>query len=226
MKRCRWRMILALAACAVYWHGQRDAAAQSLGSATTDLGAAGMAASLLPSSGSPMGLSGAGTTTSVLPSPVPLFSPSVPSVTSDPTATVTGSGSTATGMMSSPFAAPFLYSSMMQATMPYSASTSSTSSSASSTATRSMGMGMMNPAQLGLLMMATQNTGGVGSGQMSRTAPRSPSSSLATNAQTAAKARHQIANRPGGLAARYYNRAGTRTGYPQSYFNRQSRYFP
>jgi hypothetical protein len=136
--------------------------------------------------------------------------------------------------MSSPFALPFMYQSMLQATSPYSslsgaattATTTSTTATAAATARANAAAPYAfgaSPAQLGLLMLATQNNGGVGSGQMSgaRTAPQKTAT-----ARTPATSRRRTPSRPGGLASRYFNRATAHSPYPQSYFNRQSRYFP
>jgi hypothetical protein len=39
-------------------------------------------------------------------------------------------------------------------------------------------------------------------------------------------ARTHFTSAPAGLAAHYFNRGGPRSEVPQSYYNRQSRYFP
>jgi hypothetical protein len=234
MKSLRWRMICAVVACGAGSLTGPEAMAQSFGGYSQSLGtpSTGAPSPVAPSSGS-----------SFMSSPsIPLFSPAVPNPLSDPTAAGTGS-STQNNIMSSPFAAPFIYSSMMQAAQPlgmYGASmsnstaataTSSTTSSStgtSSTATSNTGAGRygmmgMSTGQLGLLMLATQNNGGVGSGQMSGARPGPQN---AATARTAATSKRRSAAKPGGLAARYFNRTGPHTPYPQSYFNRQSRYFP
>ncbi len=72
-------------------------------------------------------------------------------------------------------------------------------------------------------MLATQNTGGVGSGRMGGARTGTQNSATATSAATT---KRRSANRPGGLAARYFNRVAPRAPYPQSYYNRQNRYFP
>ncbi len=210
MKSLRWGMIWAVAAWCAGWFCGRDAAAQSLGDPPGTAGAAGLGAA---SSGSPL-----------TPTPFPLFSPTVPSVMSSPYTSATGSSSQG-GLMSSPFAAPFMYSSMLQATQPLSMSSSSTTGTTTGTTTGAgRGLGM-NTANLGLLMLMTQqNPGGVGSGQYNGLG--GSSSVQATAARTPATAKRRTAARPGGLAARYFNRVNPHTTYPQTYFNRQSRYFP
>jgi hypothetical protein len=221
MKPLRWKMLCAVMACGASWLNVREATAQSLGNSQPSLGTA--------STGAPS------TAGSFMSTPVPLFGAAVPNIMSDPNATATGSSAQG-GITSSPFYAPFVYSSMLQAAQPYgmfnattsssslatSATSASTSTSTSTTGRYGMGIGM-NPSQLGLLMLATQNTRGVGSGRLSgaRPGPQSP-----TAASSAATAKRRSAARPGGLAARYFNRVGSHTPYPQKYYNRQSRYFP
>ena len=211
MKSLRRGMIWALVAwCAGGFYG-RDVAAQSLGDPLGSGGAAGLGAA---SSVSPL-----------TPTPFPLFTPTVPSVTADPTAPAVGTSSQG-GLMSSPFAAPFMYSSMLQATQPLSMSSSSTSGTTTGTTTGAgRGLGMNNAANLGLLMLMTQqNPGGVGSGQY--TGLGRGAAAQTTSARTPATAKRRTAAKPGGLAARYFNRVNPHTTYPQRYFNRQSRYFP
>ncbi len=222
MKSLRWRMMCAVVACGAGCLTGRAASAQSFGGYPPSLGApsTGATSPVAPITGS-----------SFMSTPsIPLFSPAVPNVMSDPNAAAAGS-STQNNIMSSPFAAPFIYSSMMQASQPmgmYGASASSTSTTGSSTTTSSAaagrsGMMGMSTGQLGLLMLATQNNGGVGSGQMSGARPGPQN---AATARTAATSKRRSAAKPGGLAARYFNRTAAHTPYPQSYFNRQSRYFP
>ena len=211
MKPVRWGMMWALVAwCAGGFCG-RDAAAQSLGDPLGSAGAAGLGAA--SSSGS-----------AVTPTPFPLFTPTVPSVTADPTAPAVGSSAQG-GLMSSPFAAPFMYSSMFQATQPLSMSSSSTTGTTTGTTTGAgRGMGM-NTANLGLLMLMTQrNPGGVGSGQYTGLGRSSPAQSTAARTPATAKRR-----RPPGPAGSppAISTASIRTRLiRRRYFNRQSRYFP
>ena len=204
MNPLRRGMIWAVVACGAGCFCGRNAAAQSLGDPPSSTGAAGLGAASIGGQATPV--------------PVPLFSPAVPSITANPMASALGS-SAPSGIMSSPFAQPFLYSSMWQATQPL-----STSSSTSTGTGR--GMGMMNPGQLGLLMLATQqNPGAIGSGTLSGSRPGSNLRNTSA-AGTAAASKRRTAARPGGLASRYFNRVNPHTTYPQSYFNRQPRYFP
>ena len=82
--------------------------------------------------------------------------------------------------------------------------TTATSSSTTAAAAASRyGMGM-STAQLGLMMLATQNTGGSRLGPHERsTAPERRTRQPPTSAATT---KRRSANRPGGLAARYFNR--------------------
>jgi hypothetical protein len=94
----------------------------------------------------------------------------------------------------------------------------------------SMPMGL-SPAQLGLLMLSTQQPLGIGSGRLSG-ARGGPSPGSDPRAERGpATARHagdraRTQAQPGGLASRYFNRSSPRSPYPQNYFQRQNRYFP
>ncbi|MHB1561568.1 MAG: hypothetical protein ACYC61_29315 [Isosphaeraceae bacterium] len=201
MKPLQW--VLAVAACVVCWLGGREASAQSLGNGVADVGASGMA----------------GTSNMLAGPALPLFSPTVPSATGDPAA---GTMTPSTGLMSSPFATPFLYSSMMQATAPVGAAGSTSLGSQMN----AFGVGTN---QLGMMMLATQGTGRSASGipNAVRPAARQASSTADEMAgrPTPALMRRSV-SRPGGLASRYFNRRTARPSYPQGYFNRQTRYFP
>lgn len=201
MKPLQW--VLAVAACAGCWLGGREASAQSLGNGAADVGA-----------------SGASGASSMLAGPaLPLFSPTVPSATGDPAA---GTMAPSTGLMSSPFATPFLYSSMMQATAP----AGSTGSTSLGSQMNAFGVGTN---QLGMMMLATQGTGRSASGipnavrPMARRAANPPDET--PGRPTPALMRRAV-SRPGGLASGYFNRRTARPSYPQGYFNRQTRYFP
>jgi len=83
----------------------------------------------------------------------------------------------------------------------------------------------MSPGQMGTLMLANQaGMTGIGSGQLSGVRPGA-GSSRGKPGPPAAKPRGPNAT-PGGLAARYFNRTAHVMRYPQSYYNRQNRYFP
>jgi hypothetical protein len=73
-----------------------------------------------------------------------------------------------------------------------------------------------------MMMMATQNPNGVGSGVMSG----ARSSRTQGRAKPPASTRARTVSGPAGLAAHYFNRRGPHTAIPQSYYNRQTRYFP
>jgi hypothetical protein len=133
-------------------------------------------------------------------------------------------------VFANPYAAPLLYSSMLPGLGSPLAAPGQTASTANA-----MG-GMMNPmslgaTQMGLMMLANQRPMGIGSGQLggARSAPGGdPRSSRGPQATTARQALGQVRTPPppGGLAARYFNRTTARSPYPQSYYNRQNRYFP
>jgi hypothetical protein len=210
MKPLSSRMVCVAIICAAGWLHGREVAAQSLD---------GQASS-------------AGTTPSLYqPTPfgMPLFTPAIQNPMADPTAT--GSGSSSQSIFNNPLAAPLIYNSMLQASMPYGGTTTTTTTTGTSstgtsttttTARTGMGMGMGPTMQLGMLMMlANQQNGGVGTGQMSGTRPTPRQSSA-----SATDPKQRASNRPGGLAARYFNRTTPRTTYPKSYFNRKPRYFP
>ncbi len=83
--------------------------------------------------------------------------------------------------------------------------------------------------QAGLMMLAGQSQhmlGGIGSGQLSGVRPGMGGQSRGRTAQNAAVRPQGSSARPGGLAARYFNRTAPVSRYPQSYYNRQPRYFP
>lgn len=205
MKPLHWGRVFAVAACVGCWLGGHEAAAQSLGNGPAEAGA-----------------SGAMVTSNVLAGPaLPLFAPTVPSVTSDP---AVANPTPTTGLMSSPFAAPFLYSSMMQATAPVNSSSSTSPSLGAQM--NAFGVGTN---QLGMMMLATQGTGRSASGIANAVRPAArPAASPADGApgRPTPAGMRRTTSRPGGLASRYFNRTTARPRYPQSYFNRQTRHFP
>ena len=103
-----------------------------------------------------------------------------------------------------------------------STSGSTTSSTTTSTARGGGGLGAM---QMGLMMMATQNPNGVGSGAVERR-PEQPDAVARPRPTAQPTARTHFTSSPAGLAAHYFNRGGVRSAIPQSYYNRQTRYFP
>jgi hypothetical protein len=84
----------------------------------------------------------------------------------------------------------------------------------------------MGGTQATALMLASQ-TGmmGIGSGQLSGVRPGNTQSRARSAQQTTAQTRGK-ASQPGGLATRYFNRTATISRYPQSYYKRDSRYYP
>ncbi|MGP0067783.1 MAG: hypothetical protein ACLQGP_29835 [Isosphaeraceae bacterium] len=132
-------------------------------------------------------------------------------------------------IFANPYAAPFFYGSLMPGGMGLGAASTSTTTTAGSTSTpttastsqRGMGLGAM---QMGMMMMATQNPNGVGSGVLSGV--RSNRTQGRAKATTQPVARTHFTSGPAGLAGHYFNRGGPRSSIPQSYYNRQTRYFP
>jgi hypothetical protein len=87
----------------------------------------------------------------------------------------------------------------------------------------------MSQRQAGLMMLAGQSQqmlGGIGSGQLSGVRSGTGGQSRGRTAQQTALRQQASPPRPGGLAARYFNRTTPVSRYPQSYYNRQNRYFP
>jgi hypothetical protein len=85
----------------------------------------------------------------------------------------------------------------------------------------------MTPRQTGLLMLAGQSQMlGIGSGQLSGVRPGAAAQRAGRSAQQANSKPRGSASEPGGLAARYFHRSAPITRYPQSYYSRQSHYFP
>jgi hypothetical protein len=110
-----------------------------------------------------------------------------------------------TNIFANPFAAPMVYGSM--AGSPYG----------------------MTQRQAGLMMLAGSSQamlGGVGSGQLSGVRPGSRGQAKGQTTQRTAARTPGTSSTPGGLAARYFNRTAPSSRYPQSFYNRQTRYFP
>jgi hypothetical protein len=110
-----------------------------------------------------------------------------------------GMGGSTNNIFANPMAAPMLYGSMYP----------------------------MNQRQMGLMMLAGQSQAlGIGSGQLSGVRPGPNGQWPGRKAPQAAAKPRGSASQPGGLAARYFHRSAPVTRYPQSYYNRQNRYFP
>lgn len=226
------RMIGGALVCAAGWLACPTAGAQSLGGGVPSLGGAslgtagtsmgattfsmGAMGSGLGARGSGLGAASAGAINpgpQTMPSAAMTYSPAASaamgSLTGLPVVSSTG------GVFNTPLAAPLLYGAMMQGPVAPQAQASLYNSP--------NGLGST---QLGLLMLATmQQTGGVGSGQLNgaRGGIRPTAATGAVNPQNA---KQRAANRPGGLAARYFNRTAARTAIPARYYKRQSRYYP
>jgi hypothetical protein len=128
-------------------------------------------------------------------------------------------------VFANPYMLPFFYGSMMPGGLGTGSSGLGTTSSTASSSTAAYRMGM-GATQMGLMMMATQNPNGVGSGQLSGVRGRGTPTPSRTPAPTQAQIRRSLSNQPGGLAARYFPRGTPRSGVPRNYYNRQTRYFP
>ncbi len=123
MKRMSWKLTCAVVICGAGVIDGGEVAAQSFGSGLPSLGASGSGSPSLGAGGAGaagFGMAGAGAASPVvqtMPSGMPLFSPTVP----DAAASLTGLPSTSStqgNLFSNPMAAPFLYSSLLQAGAP------------------------------------------------------------------------------------------------------------
>jgi hypothetical protein len=84
----------------------------------------------------------------------------------------------------------------------------------------------MSPAQMGSMMLLNQaGLTGIGSGQLSGVRPGAATARSRAGKAPAPKPRGS-ASTPGGLAAHYFNRTAPVFRHPQSYYQRQTRYFP
>jgi len=84
----------------------------------------------------------------------------------------------------------------------------------------------LSPNQMGMMMLAsTPQMMGMGSGQLSGVRPGAGPGQGIGSQLTGVRVRGSAAQ-PGGLAASYFNRTTKISRSPQSYFNRQTRYFP
>jgi hypothetical protein len=160
-----------------------------------------------------------GTGLQMVPVPIPLSAPSQGSAASDPGTAPPGTTSVF-NPFANPYAAPLLYSSMLP----------DQQSQTQGAASQLLNQGSMTPAQMSLLMLATQQPMGIGSGRLSGTRsgpganPRPGRSEPAAQRWTSRQ--RGTSAPPGGLAARYFNRNSPHSPYPQNYYNRQARYFP
>lgn len=85
----------------------------------------------------------------------------------------------------------------------------------------------MSRNQMAMMMLGAQaQMTGLGSGQLSGVRPVGTGRTGSQASQPAIRRTRGTAAQPGGLAARYFNRGVTTARYPQSYYNRQTRYFP
>ncbi len=138
-----------------------------------------------------------------------------------------------TNMFNNPWASPMLYGGMMGMSPNLSSSSASATGSTASTtgATAGTTASLVNPMglssnQMGMMMlMSTPQMMGMGSGQRSGVPPGAGSAQGTVSQLGGVRVRGSAAQ-PGGLAASYFNRTTKISRSPQSYFNRQTRYFP
>ena len=201
----RWKLVWAGLACAVGLLDGGTVNGQSLGTPP----AVGV--------GTLQGLPGTGPSAMPFPLAMPMIAPLNPNAAASSGTDVAGNPVQG-NVFANPYMLPFFYGSMM----PGGLGTGATSSSSSSTSSLQSSMGM-DPTQLGLMMLATQNPNGVGSGRLSGV--RGGASPSRPQAPTQPQTR-RLSNQPGGLAARYFRRGTPRSILPRNYYNRQSRYFP
>ena len=163
MMKLRCQMAFAGLVCVAGFWNVGEAAGQSLGTPSTNPGTT----SGMPITGIPI---------MPLPLTTPMFASPLPNSASP--GTDAGGNPVQGNIFANPYAAPLIYGSMMQGPFGSSLSSSATAStstsmssstaaSASASAANSranMGLGV---GQLGLLMLATQNPNGIGSGQLS-----------------------------------------------------------
>jgi hypothetical protein len=131
-------------------------------------------------------------------------------------------------MFNNPWASPMLYGTMMGMSPNLSSSSASTtgSSSAQTASSSSLNPMGLSPNQMGMMMLAsTPQMMGMGSGQLSGVRPGAGPAQGTASQATVTRAR-VAAQQPGGLAAHYFGRTTKISRSPQSYFNRQTRYFP
>ncbi len=220
MMKLRCQMAFAGLVCVAGFWNVGEAAGQSLGTPSTNPGTT----SGMPITGIPI---------MPLPLTTPMFASPLPNSASP--GTDAGGNPVQGNIFANPYAAPLIYGSMMQGPFGSSLSSSATAStstsmssstaaSASASAANSranMGLGV---GQLGLLMLATQNPNGIGSGQLSG----AQSARTQSGARTAAKvtSRARTWSQPAGLAAHYFSRTTSRPQIPQNFYNRPTRYFP
>lgn len=129
--------------------------------------------------------------------------------------------------LNNPLAGPIIYSTMINNPALFGGQTAAASgASTSANAATNAASANLQTAQLGMMwMMANQQNGGIGSGRMNGARPGSTSQAPGDD-RSLSRVKTRTSNRPGGLSARYFHRAGGHSPYPRSYFNRRPNYFP
>lgn len=221
MRSASWWMVCAAAVCGAGWMSGREAAAQSLGFTAPSVAPSPAVQAMASSSmfGSP---------------------PSGAMARPDPTASLSPA-TTQANIFNNPLAAPLLYSTMVNpsgsilgaSTAPAQSSTGAgsgtstgTGAAAATGADPSSAMPGPGTTQLATMMvLANQQNGLFGTGRMGGTSlARRPQPRAGVATDPASPTRG--ANRPGGRAARYFNRTAVRPATPRAYFNRRPTSFP
>jgi hypothetical protein len=124
------------------------------------------------------------------------------------------SGTQSGNIFNNPWASPFLFSGM---TAMQQGGTGTTTGG---------GMGGMVTGQLGLMMMANQQMGGIGSGQLSGVRPGAGGLSRSRTGKPVDPKTRRNVSQPAGLAAHYFSRTTITNPKSQVYYNRPSSHYP
>ena len=149
----------------------------------------------------------------ILPFPFPMYMGNASGLSPTDAAALGTSGNQSGNIFNNPMAAPFIYSSMF----PMQSGTGMTSGG---------GLSGMATNQLGLMMMANQQMGGIGSGQLSGVRPGPKGQSHSKTGKPEDSQTHRTVSQPAGLAARYFNRTTIVSNKPRVFYNRPSSHYP
>jgi hypothetical protein len=210
-------------------HGLVSAPSMTAGTATGASQSTGAAAATTSNAVSPASDLSSGLGMPMMALSLPFFANSAANGSANAGGLAGATTAAPSNLFANPYAAPLVYGSMLPGLGNQATAQGQTASDTSAgTLGTSMGLGAMGVGgtQLGLMMLATQRPLGIGSGQLggARSGPGSDRQA-SRNPATAGRG-PRPAPHPGGLAARYFNRTGPRSPYPQNYYNRQNRYFP
>jgi hypothetical protein len=157
----------------------------------------------------------------ITPFPFMMYSGNTSGLSPTDAAAIGTSGNQSGNMFNNPWASPFVYSGML------SMQPSTTSSQQGTTGTiYGGGLGGLATNQLGLMMMANQQMGGIGSGQLSGVRPGPNVQSRSRTGKPGDPQVRRSVSQPAGLAARYFSRTTISNPKPQVYYNRPSSYYP